>query len=79
MATNTSRPVLRELRWNAKVNGKKHFNGTRYGITLKGVVEVKDPTVSIYLMAQSIAAHIQEEAAEMGHPDSLQITILPLE
>lgn len=67
------------MRFIAKINGKKHLNGEEYGVTILGSADMVPgfKQLSIYKVVSRVAQHLEDENAEMEHPESIQITLTP--
>ena len=64
-------------KWQCIINGKRHTNSKRYGATYTGTVEAIAPENTIYDLMRELADYLETNNAEMGHPDSFQMILLP--
>jgi hypothetical protein len=61
--------------WVAKINGRKHANGTRYGLTIEGEIVSASEDITIYDALERISLHLRSENADMELPDEIRLTL----
>jgi hypothetical protein len=70
--------VVMNAKWEAKINGKRALNGTRYGVTFDGTIAWSGAAHHFYFVIEHLVKSLRSENKEMELPDSIQLTLSSL-